>query len=238
RVPGAERARARLQPRLRRARRPGGRATRLLSLAGEGPQVRPRVRHAGQPGLAARGVVPRRAARPHPVGEERGGRERDRAQARIDAPALRAARSRRRGQAAGAPGLPRAVSLGRPALLPGPRPLAPRRRARGPLRGDRRALPRLRARAARRPRGRSMRERTARRPAARLPPLSIRRGTRRDAPVILRLIRGLAEYERLAHEAVATASQIPRHGFGPRRYFETIICHRGRKPLAFALYLF
>jgi GNAT superfamily N-acetyltransferase len=68
--------------------------------------------------------------------------------------------------------------------------------------------------------------------------LSIRRGTRRDVPVILRLIRGLAEYERLAHEAVATTSQIRRHGFGPRRYFETLICRRGREPIGFALYFF
>jgi GNAT superfamily N-acetyltransferase len=68
--------------------------------------------------------------------------------------------------------------------------------------------------------------------------LSIRRGTRRDVPVILRLIRGLAEYERLAHEAVATASQIRRHGFGRRRYFETLICRRGREPIGFALYFF
>ena len=68
--------------------------------------------------------------------------------------------------------------------------------------------------------------------------LSIRRGTLRDVPVILRLIRGLAEYERLAHEAVATADQIRRHGFGRRRYFETIICRRGREPIGFALYFF
>jgi GNAT superfamily N-acetyltransferase len=71
-----------------------------------------------------------------------------------------------------------------------------------------------------------------------MPALSIRPGTRRDVPVILRLIRGLAEYERLAHEAVATASQIRRHGFGSRRYFETIICRRGREPIGFALYFF
>ena len=35
--------------------------------------------------------------------------------------------------------------------------------------------------------------------------LVIRRGTARDVPVILGLIRGLAEYERLAHEVRATA---------------------------------
>jgi GNAT superfamily N-acetyltransferase len=68
--------------------------------------------------------------------------------------------------------------------------------------------------------------------------LSIRRGTLRDVPVILGLIRGLAEYERLAHEAVATADQIRRHGFGRRRYFETIICRRGREPIGFALFFF
>ncbi len=55
---------------------------------------------------------------------------------------------------------------------------------------------------------------------------------------ILRLIRGLAEYERLAHQVEATAARIRRHGFGPRRYFETLICHRGRAPIGFALYFF
>jgi len=71
-----------------------------------------------------------------------------------------------------------------------------------------------------------------------MPTLSIRRGTPRDVPVIFRLIRGLAEYERLAHEMVATTSQIRRHGFGRRRYFETLICRRGRTPVGFALYFF
>jgi GNAT superfamily N-acetyltransferase len=71
-----------------------------------------------------------------------------------------------------------------------------------------------------------------------MPTLSIRRGTRRDVPVIFRLIRGLAEYERLAHEMIATTGQIRRHGFGRRRYFETLICRRGRTPVGFALYFF
>ena len=71
-----------------------------------------------------------------------------------------------------------------------------------------------------------------------MPTLSIRRGTPRDVPVIVRLIRWLAEYERLAHEMVATTSQIRRHGFGRRRYFETLICRRGRTPVGFALYFF
>jgi GNAT superfamily N-acetyltransferase len=68
--------------------------------------------------------------------------------------------------------------------------------------------------------------------------LVIRRGAERDVPTILRLIRGLAEYERLAHEVEATTARVRAHGFGRRRYFETIICRRAGKPVGFALYFF
>jgi len=68
--------------------------------------------------------------------------------------------------------------------------------------------------------------------------LTIRPGTRRDVPTILALIRGLAEYERLAHECVATPGGIRRDGFGRRRYFETLICRRNGRPIGFALYFF
>ncbi|MEK7839199.1 MAG: GNAT family N-acetyltransferase, partial [candidate division NC10 bacterium] len=57
-------------------------------------------------------------------------------------------------------------------------------------------------------------------------------------PAILALIRGLAEYERLAHEVEATAARVRRHGFGRRPYFETLICRSGRTPVGFALYFF
>jgi GNAT superfamily N-acetyltransferase len=68
--------------------------------------------------------------------------------------------------------------------------------------------------------------------------LVIRRGTERDVPTIVKLIRGLAEYERLAHEVEATTARVRAHGFGRRRYFETIICRRGGTPVGFALYFF
>jgi GNAT superfamily N-acetyltransferase len=68
--------------------------------------------------------------------------------------------------------------------------------------------------------------------------LSVRRGTRRDVPTIVALIRGLAEYERLAHEVEITHAQARRHGFGRRPYFETLICRRGRRSVGFALYFF
>jgi GNAT superfamily N-acetyltransferase len=57
-------------------------------------------------------------------------------------------------------------------------------------------------------------------------------------PTIVALIRGLAEYERLAHECEATVGRIRRHGFGARPYFETLICERGGVAVGFALYFF
>src|SRR2546425_12238026 len=72
----------------------------------------------------------------------------------------------------------------------------------------------------------------------RRPRFSIRRATRRDVPTIVALIRGLAEYERLAHQMEATADRIRRHGFGARRYFEALICRRGGRAVGFALYFF
>jgi GNAT superfamily N-acetyltransferase len=68
--------------------------------------------------------------------------------------------------------------------------------------------------------------------------LRIRAGTRRDATTILALIRGLADYERLGDEVEATIARIRQHGFGRRRYFETLICFDGRHATGFALYFF
>jgi GNAT superfamily N-acetyltransferase len=67
---------------------------------------------------------------------------------------------------------------------------------------------------------------------------TIRRGAPRDAATIVRLIRGLAEYERLAHQVQATIERIRRHGFGRRPYFDTLICRRDGLAVGFALYFF
>ena len=68
--------------------------------------------------------------------------------------------------------------------------------------------------------------------------LTIRRGTPRDVPTILALVRGLARYERLLSQCAATPAGLRRDGFGRRRYFETLICRRGGRPVGFALYFF
>ena len=75
-------------------------------------------------------------------------------------------------------------------------------------------------------------------PAPRAGALTIRPATARDIPTIVTLIRGLADYERLRHECKATPAGVRRHGFGRRRYFETLICRRGRRPVGMALYFF
>jgi GNAT superfamily N-acetyltransferase len=64
------------------------------------------------------------------------------------------------------------------------------------------------------------------------------RGRPGDAATILRLIRGLARFERLADQVKATVGRIHRDGFGRRRYFETMICRRGSRTVGFALYFF
>ncbi len=83
-----------------------------------------------------------------------------------------------------------------------------------------------------------MARRVARRAKRRRAALTIRRATRRDAPTILALIRGLAEYERLLPQVTATAAAVRRHGFGRHRYFEALICRRDGRPVGFALYFF
>ena len=52
------------------------------------------------------------------------------------------------------------------------------------------------------------------------------------------MIHGLAEYEHLSQEVEATVVRLRRHGFGPRRYFETLLCYRGGTLIGFALYFF
>jgi len=68
--------------------------------------------------------------------------------------------------------------------------------------------------------------------------IQISPGTARDVPTILALIRGLAEYERLAHTMKATPARLRQHGFRRCPYFQTLICRRGGKPIGIAIYFF
>jgi GNAT superfamily N-acetyltransferase len=67
-------------------------------------------------------------------------------------------------------------------------------------------------------------------------PFRIERATEQHVDVILRLITGLAEYERLAHEVVATESDLRRWLFGPRPAAEVAIGYAGETPVGFAVF--
>jgi len=67
--------------------------------------------------------------------------------------------------------------------------------------------------------------------------VTIRQATPSDVPLILTFIRELAEYEKLAHEVVATEDAIRDTLFGSRPRAEVLIAAAGGAPAGFALYL-
>ncbi|WP_313929433.1 GNAT family N-acetyltransferase [Pseudoxanthomonas sp.] len=68
------------------------------------------------------------------------------------------------------------------------------------------------------------------------PAITLRPATRADIPQILDFIRGLAEYEKLAHEAVATPALLETHLFGERPAAEVVIAEADGVPAGFALF--
>jgi GNAT superfamily N-acetyltransferase len=66
--------------------------------------------------------------------------------------------------------------------------------------------------------------------------LTLREATQADLPAILRFVRALAEYERLAHEAVATEADFADALFGTPRRAGCLIAEWDGTPVGFALY--
>ena len=64
----------------------------------------------------------------------------------------------------------------------------------------------------------------------------IESATERDAPVILKLIKDLAEYERLSHEVVATEESLRKSLFGARRTVEVLLGYASNEPAGFAVF--
>ena len=60
--------------------------------------------------------------------------------------------------------------------------------------------------------------------------------TESDAPVILGLIRDLAEYEKLAHTVIATEEAVRRTLFGEKPAAEVLLAHDGAECVGFALF--
>ncbi|MCA0376720.1 MAG: GNAT family N-acetyltransferase [Gemmatimonadetes bacterium] len=66
--------------------------------------------------------------------------------------------------------------------------------------------------------------------------LALRAATRADVPVIRALIEGLADYERLRHECVATDAQLEATLFGARPYAEVVLAEWEGAVAGFALF--
>jgi GNAT superfamily N-acetyltransferase len=64
----------------------------------------------------------------------------------------------------------------------------------------------------------------------------IRPATPDDVPTIARLIRDLAEYERLAHAVDFEIADLREHLFGSRRYAEVLLAEDGGAVVGFALF--
>ena len=66
--------------------------------------------------------------------------------------------------------------------------------------------------------------------------LRIRAAEGADAPLVLRFIRELAEYERLLHEVEATEDRLRETLFGALRRAEVVIAELDGEPVGFALF--
>lgn len=68
--------------------------------------------------------------------------------------------------------------------------------------------------------------------------LAIRKATVSDAPLIMAMIRELAEFERELDQVDATAEDLVREGFGASPRFHALIAEWNGKSAAYAVYFF
>jgi len=69
-----------------------------------------------------------------------------------------------------------------------------------------------------------------------MPEVDLRFAQLDDVPAIMELIRELAEYERLAHQVVATEEILRASLFGERPYAEAVLALAEGEPVGFALF--
>jgi len=66
--------------------------------------------------------------------------------------------------------------------------------------------------------------------------VAVRFATSKDVPVILSLIKELAEYEKLSAEVVATQNALEKTLFGPKSYAEVILAEEDGDAIGFCLF--
>lgn len=64
----------------------------------------------------------------------------------------------------------------------------------------------------------------------------IRPATVDEVPIVLRMIRGLAEYEKMSHKVTATVEDIRESLFGEKPAAEVLLAFVGSEPVGFAVY--
>ena len=66
--------------------------------------------------------------------------------------------------------------------------------------------------------------------------LRIEAASEADVPLLLRMIKSLADYEKMSNQVVATESNVREALFGNRRFAEVVIGYVGTEPAGFALF--
>ncbi|MGP9801200.1 GNAT family N-acetyltransferase [Rheinheimera sp. NSM] len=66
--------------------------------------------------------------------------------------------------------------------------------------------------------------------------ITLRLATEQDIPTILAFIQGLADYEKLADQVVATEDKLRASLFGAKPYAEVVIAEYQQQPAGFALF--
>lgn len=71
------------------------------------------------------------------------------------------------------------------------------------------------------------------------PPYRFRAAEREDVPAIISLVKRLAEYEKLAHQMVATEAEFLKYGFGDKSYYQALLAENDTgAAVGFSLYFF
>jgi len=68
------------------------------------------------------------------------------------------------------------------------------------------------------------------------PPLKVRVAVEEDAPILLRFIKKLAQFERLSHEVTVTEEALRKNLFGERKVAEAILAEYQNGVVGFAVY--
>lgn len=68
--------------------------------------------------------------------------------------------------------------------------------------------------------------------------ITISKATAEDVDVVLSFIKALAEYEKLSHAVVGSATELRRTLFGSRPFASALLARMDDKPVGFALYFF